>query len=237
MFKQGARVLSAGALMMLAGLCLWAARADKPAQTTQREALQKAARDGNFKVAYEGLRKLALDPAVDAKQVGKDLDLGIDCLQRLGRVNEIDEFREAVVAAQPKNWRLLETAALSFTRTERYGYIVAGKFYRGYHRGGGRYVSTWQRDRVRALQLLQQARPLAEGDADKAAAAQFHYNFANLLLNGVGWHDAWRLQYLTDLAKLPDYEEGYYRWWRGSSGNGAPVDEQNKAIFHRVPKS
>src|SRR5205823_2937997 len=103
-------------------------------------------------------------------------------------------------------------------------------------RGGGRYVSTWQRDRGRALQLMQQALPLAGKEADKKDASGFHLNFARLLLNGVGWHEAWRLQYLTDLSKLPDYDEGYRYWWRGES-RGAPVDEQNRAVLHKVPRS
>jgi hypothetical protein len=149
--KQGARVLGAGLLMLVASLCLWAARADRPGHAQQRDTLTRAFRDGNFKVAYDGLRKLALDPANDPSLVSADLDLGIDCLQRLGRVDEVDDFREAVVTAHPRNWRLLQAAALSFHRTQRFGYIVAGKFSRGYKRGGGRYVSTWQRDRVRAL--------------------------------------------------------------------------------------
>src|SRR5262245_40244157 len=64
-----------------------------------REDLQKAYKDGNYKDAYEGLRKLALDPKDDPLKVGGDLDMGIDALRNLGRVDEVDEFREAVVKA------------------------------------------------------------------------------------------------------------------------------------------
>ena len=47
--------------------------------------------------------------------------------------------------------------------------IVAGKFYRGPHRGGdGRWVNTMARDRVRALQLMVQALPNARKDDDHA---------------------------------------------------------------------
>src|SRR5262249_45739244 len=148
--------------------------------------------------------------------------------------DEVDDFREAVVAAHAKNWRLLHRAAVSFLRGERYGYIVAGKFYRGNKRGGGRYVSTMERDRVRELQLFQQALALADKDKNNAPVAQFHLDFARMVLQGTGWRESWRLQYLTDLSTLPDYEPGYYY---GSSGRGAPVDEQNKPVFHKVPKS
>ena len=233
--KRGASLLAAGLICAIAGIYLVAA--EKATSAQRREQLTKAHRDGNYKVAYEGLRQLALDPKNDPAQVGADLTLGITCLQQLGRSDEIDEFREAVIAAWPKNWRLLHTAALSFTRTEQYGYIVAGKFYRGNKRGGGRFVSTMERDRVRALQLFLQALPLAGKDADKNATAQFHFDFANMVQRGVNWREAWRLQYLTDLATLPDYEEGYSRWGRGSSTRGAPVDAQNNPVYHHVPKT
>src|ERR1700729_1403691 len=118
-------LLALALMCAVAGVYLWAA--DKPAeQKESREKLTKAARDGNYKVAYEGLRKLALDPKDDPKQVAGGLDLAIDRLQNLGRVDEVDEFREAVIAAPPKNWRLLQTAALSFRKTPAQGFIVAG---------------------------------------------------------------------------------------------------------------
>jgi hypothetical protein len=84
---------------------------------------------------------------------------------------------------------------------------------------------------------MNQAMPLAEQDNDKAAVASFFMHFGELLQGGVGNYEAWRLQYLTDLSKLPDYEEGYYRWYRGGSGRGAPVDENNKPLYYHVPKS
>jgi uncharacterized protein YfaS (alpha-2-macroglobulin family) len=190
---------------------------------------------GNFKDAYEGLRKLALDPADDPLQVGHDLDTAVTCLQRLGRTDEVDDFREAVIAAHKGNWRLLETAAQSYANGEHFGFMVAGKFYRGNKRGGGRYVSTWQRDRVRALQLMQQALEQTRAETDKPALAGFHFRFADLVLRGGGWYEAWRLQYLTDLTQLPDYEEGYT--WPGNDARGAPVDAKGEPIFYHVPKS
>jgi uncharacterized protein YfaS (alpha-2-macroglobulin family) len=214
---------------------VWLVAADEPNRQARRDSLMKTFQAGNWKDAYEGLRKLALDPKNDPLQVGTDLTTGITCLQRLGRSDEIDQFREAVIAAHKSNWRLLQTAAQTYVNVEHYGYIVAGKFYRGYHRGGGRWVSTMQRDRCRALQLMQQARPLTKKDQDKAAVAQFHLAFASHFLNGAGYYEPWRLQYLTDLSQLPDYEEGYYYYRRGS--NGAPVDIDGKPVYHQVPKS
>jgi alpha-2-macroglobulin len=90
----------------------WLLAVDKPLQE-RRDTLTKAYQAGNYKDAYDGLRKLALDPLNDPLKVGQDLQTAISCLQNLGRVDEVDEFIEAVVRAHPTNWRLLEAAALS----------------------------------------------------------------------------------------------------------------------------
>ncbi|MEI8197546.1 MAG: MG2 domain-containing protein, partial [Phycisphaerae bacterium] len=81
-------------------------------------------------------------------------------------------------------------------------------------------------------------------DTDKPSAAQFYFNFSQMLLNGSNGPQAWKLQTLSDLTTLPDYEEGYgYYGWRGGrggwggSGRGAPVDEKGNPVFHQVPKN
>jgi uncharacterized protein YfaS (alpha-2-macroglobulin family) len=226
-----------GVLLTFVAAVAWPPLAG-PAHDKRRDALTKAFQAGNYKDAYTGLRKLALDATNDPHKVGGDLDLGVTCLQKLGRTDEVDEFREAVVAVHKGNWRLLETAAHSYAspHVEHYGYIVAGKFYRGNRRGGGRFVGTMQRDRVRALQLMQQALGQTKGEADKAALARFHLQFADLLYRGAGYYEAWRLQYLTDLSKLPDYEEGRSYWW-GRDRRGAPVDDKGEPVFHGMPAS
>jgi uncharacterized protein YfaS (alpha-2-macroglobulin family) len=234
--RPKSRLAAVGAALA-AGFVCWLAAAEAPPFAQRQAALMKTLQQGNFKDAYDGLRKLALDPQADPRQVGRVLEAGIQCLQRLGRIDEIDEFREAVVAVHAKNWRLLDTAAQSYVGPDQqhFGYIIAGKFYRGPHRGGGRVVSTWERDRGRALQLMQQAHSLTRRETDKPALAGFYLHFAQVLLQGAGVHDAWRLQYLTDLKELPDYTEGYY--WPYNQGRGAPVDADGNPVFHRLPKS
>jgi uncharacterized protein YfaS (alpha-2-macroglobulin family) len=225
-------VLGAG-LVGVIGVA-WLLNAAPPEQAS-RDRLMKAYGDGNYKDAYEGLRRLALDARNAGSEVGEDLKTAINCLQRLGRVDEIDDFREAVVAAHGKDWRLLETAAQTYADVQHYGYIVAGKYYRGDKRGGGRWVNTLQRDRVRALQLMQQTLEHTAKEADKPALARLHLHFADLVRRGAGYHPAWRLQYLTDLSQLPDYEEGYA--WYGGDEHGAPVDADGKPVYYHVPKS
>ncbi|HMF16806.1 MAG TPA: MG2 domain-containing protein, partial [Gemmataceae bacterium] len=218
-------------------------RAGEPTQAEQRSISTKAFKAGNYKDAYNGLRKLALDPKNDHLQVGGDMDLAINCLRNLGRVDEIDEFREAVIAVHIRNWRLLEAAAKSYSNDQHFGYIVAGKFYRGHHRGGGRFVASMLRDRARAFQLMEAALELTKKEEDKKALAQFHLTFAGMILNGGGGYEPWRLQYLTNVNKLPDYQEGGYNFgrrgfgFRSGGGRAAPVDEKGNPIYHHVPKS
>ncbi|MBI3821611.1 MAG: alpha-2-macroglobulin, partial [Planctomycetes bacterium] len=224
------------AALLVVGLGVWRLTAGGPSFEEQRTKLTKAYNDGNFKVAYEGLRKLALDPKNDPKLVGKDLEIAIQSLYRLGRSDEVDEFRESVIKVHAKNWRLLATAAQTYTQGEHYGFMVAGKYLRGGHRGGGHVVNSLQRDRTRALQLMDQALANTAKEDDKAALSNFHLQYAHLILHGAGYADAWRLQYLTDLSKLPDYEDGY--WWnRNRNHNGAPVDDKGNPILHKVAKT
>ncbi len=228
------RIATLVALVALSAVT-WRLAAGAPSADEKRQALYKAAQAGNFKDAYEGLKKLALDPQDDPLKVSEDLRQAITCLQRLGRVDEIDTFREGVIAAHKDHWRLLSTAAQTLTGGEHYGFIVAGKFHRGHGRGQGRYVNAMQRDRVRALQLLQQALPAAEKENDKGAVGQYYLQFAQALLNGGGMYEPWRLQYLTDLKDLPDYDEGYRGYYYGT--RGAPVDEQGNPVYYHVPKT
>jgi uncharacterized protein YfaS (alpha-2-macroglobulin family) len=202
----------------------------------QRATAQKAFEKGNWRDAYDIYSKLALDPKDDPKLVGIDLTQAIQCLHQLGRQKDIDELREGVIKAHEKNWRLLQTAAQSYLQQPQFGYIIAGKFERGHHRGGGEMVNSVERDRARAMQLMQQGMEAARADDDKPAASQYLYEFAQLLVNNRGHYDAWRLQVLTDLATLPDYDQGYYFYRYHQEYAGAPVDEEGKPVYHQLPK-
>ncbi|HEY2837750.1 MAG TPA: MG2 domain-containing protein, partial [Pirellulales bacterium] len=196
--------------------------------------MTKLMKDGNFKDAYEGFRKLTLDPAAPPAEVGDNLRDATQCLQNLGRNNEIDAYCEQVIAVHAKNWRLLNAAADVYLNNQHYGFMVAGQFERGQHRGGGQVVDASARDRIRALQLLSQAMPLVEAEPDKTAAADFYLGFARALLSNRGYQDAWRLQYLSDLTVLPDFDPG---WGYGGQTSGAPVDAEGQPIYYSVPES
>ncbi len=212
--------------------------AERPGGEASRERAQKLFGDGNFNDAYQAYRRLSLDPEDDADQVAEDLSRGTQCLQRLNRVAEIDAFREAVIETHSDNWRLLAGAAQNYMNVPHHGFMVAGKFERGNKRGGGEMVRADERDRVRALQLMVQAMPLALEDDDRASAASFMLSMSRMFLSNRGYNEAWRLQYLTDINELPDYEAGrHYGRYYHRQGTAAPVDEKGNTIYHHVPKS
>ncbi|MCI0358210.1 MAG: alpha-2-macroglobulin, partial [Planctomycetaceae bacterium] len=220
--------------LFLVGLLVAGASSQAPSPAELRARSTKLMNDGNFKEAYDGFRKLCLDPKTEPGQVSSDLTNAVQCLYRLGRVTEFDELVESTVAAHKENWRLLQTAANQYIQTPHQGFMIGGKYERGGHRGGGEVKNSGERDRVRALQLMQQAIPLAAKDDNKGEVSQFWLNFGELLLNHRGFYEAWRLQYLADLNTLPDYDEGYFYY---REYNGAPVDENGKPVYHSVPKS
>ena len=148
------RVLALCALLLTMGGVYLAAFAAQTDAGQRRASALSALQKGNWKDAYEGgFGILATDPDDDAMLVSDDLTNGIQCLQNLGRSDEVDEFREKTIATHATNWRLLATAAKTYVNGESYGFIVAGKFYRGGRRGGdGKQVTALERDRIRAMQ-------------------------------------------------------------------------------------
>ncbi|MEJ2286156.1 MAG: MG2 domain-containing protein, partial [Desulfobacterales bacterium] len=201
-----------------------------------RKKAHKAYADGNWKDALSEYQILCLKMQNDPKTVGNDFVRAWQCLRQLNRINELDAFRESVVQRHAGNWRLLRDAARSYSQNDHWGYMVAGEFHRGHHRGGGKYVNAIARDRVRALQLMQQSMGLAEEDPAKSEVAQFYLQFAGYIQQHRGSGQAWRLQYLTDLTRLPDYEPGYgYHYDQRTQG--APVDDAGRPVYHELPES
>ena len=81
---------------------------------------------------------------------------------------------------------------------------------------------------------MEQAMPLAMKDDNHGDVGSFLQSLASKLLNNRGYGESWRLQYLTDLKVLPDYEPGWGYGWQVS---GAPVDADGHPVFYHVPKS
>jgi uncharacterized protein YfaS (alpha-2-macroglobulin family) len=217
----------------LAPVSAWSAQSDHAAVRTQA---QKAYQDGNWNDAYQLFRQLSLEAVNDPKRVGRDFVQAWQCLGNLNRLNELDKFREEVIEKHIDNWRLLQAAAGSYSQNNHWGYLVAGEFQRGSHRGGGKYVNAVQRDRVRAMQLMNRALPLTADDSAQPEVANFYLEFARIILQYSGHNQSWRLQYLTDLARLPDYEPGPGYMYDGGT-QGAPVDKNGAPVFYKIPQT
>ncbi len=229
------RILSISILVVAAASLTFVFAAETPSEQDLRDKAVKLQKAGNYKEAYEIFAKLSKNPSTDAGKVPDDLSRAVSCLRQLGRRSELDAFREETIKAHAGNWRLLWRAARTYANGTHWGYIVSGEFHRGQRRGGGKYVSSYERDRVRALQLMQQAIANLKGEGDRKAVARFYLDLANFLMGNRGYAGAWRLQYLTDLSKLPDYEKGYYYGY--GSGRGAPVGKDGKPVYHTQPKN
>jgi uncharacterized protein YfaS (alpha-2-macroglobulin family) len=191
-------------------------------------------RDGNYDEAYASLHRFVLAKDAPSRDLPKAIDTAIGCLARLNRTDEIDSFREQAVEAHPADWRLLAAVARSYLEFDHVGYLIAGEFRRGPHRGGGRVANAAGRDRVRALQLYVRAIKAAEQADNKEEPAGMLKDFAAAIQYG-GPSEAWRLQSLTELETLPDYDEGWDD--RGGSPQGAPVDERGEPVFYSIPQS
>ncbi len=216
-------------------LALGVAVAGRAQQPSGRERFDKLFADGNFKDAYDGYRRLALDPKTEAGRVGTDLSQAVICLHQLGRVDEMDAFREAVVAVHPGNWRLLQAAALSYANDDQhFGTIVAGKFHRGPHRGNGRWVGSYERDRLRAIQLILQGMDRARSDPDRTAAGRYLLALGRAIMGNRAQIESWRLQSLSVLDVLPDYDDNPYG---NGDQTGAPVEPDGSPVYYQVPES
>ena len=204
-------------------------------ETQDRQRAQKLYKERNFAEAYDLLKKLIAAPDTDPFRLPDDIQLALDALDRLGRAPESDDLREMAVRVHAGNWRVLLKVSSEYRNRLHYGHMIAGEFKRGRHRGQGKQVSAQERDRIRSLQLLVQALPLIADDDDDGARASFYLDFAQVLLMGRGRLDAWQLQTLSDLSKLPDYEEGH--GWRTPQTSGAPVDMDGVPVWHQLPES
>src|SRR4051794_8291803 len=88
------------------------------------DSLLKLQTAGNYKDAYDGLRRFIFKSSSPPKDVVKAYDTAITCLQQLGRTDEIDDFREKVAAKHKARWPVLAAVAQSYLTTEHYGFVI-----------------------------------------------------------------------------------------------------------------
>ena len=213
-------------------------------------AIQESARDagswesakrqfnaGNFKEAFTTYQRLLKSQSASPDQIVTGFDYAQACLQKLNKIADLDAFREKIVATHSEKWQVLASVAKSYMQYPHYGYMIGGEYKRGDHRGGGKVFNSYDRDRVRALQLHFQAYQLIKGSSNAPGATEANWisrQFAYALLVGDYYRGAWRMQELTDLTALPDYEEGHKY---GEGNRGAPVDSDGDPVFYNLPST
>ena len=190
---------------------------------------QRLVNEGLHQDAYNLLRPWLLNAGNgDHLQYERGLTLAVQALQRLNRVPETDELLESAATAQKGSWRAMREIAQQYVRLPSNGVIIDNQFQRGPSRGGGQWVQTRERDRVRALQLMHEVMPLALKEEKKDTVAPFLISFADMLMRA-----GWQMQILTDISELPEYNEGFF----GGGSSMAPVDAEGNPVYYYVPES
>ncbi|MBI1310729.1 alpha-2-macroglobulin [bacterium] len=230
----GLALVTAGVFLSMHG----SFAADSFDEAATRKQSHQAFKEGNWADALAGFQKLAGNPASDENKVPEDLRQAVDCQNRLGRQVEFDKLIEETITAHSKSWRVLREAGRRYRDAYHFGFVVSGEFERGGHRGNGRQANAFERDRVRSLQLFDQAWQLAvESEASNDEIRMIVDEYAQAIRSASQNAGGWTLQRLTDLETLPDYEEGYWYGYRGPQSSGAPADADGNPVFYSVPES
>ena len=197
-----------------------------------RKQAAKLQKDGNWKDAFQVYESLLLERADTGQGGADDLKNAWVCLSRMRQSKLVDDLLEKVVEKYPEDWRILVSAARVYNQIPKWGMMIDDEFIRESRSGGGKRVNTRERDRVRSLSLMEQALNVSADEEDKKALGTFYFEFAAAI--GRGGNEAWRLQDLTDLTKLPDYHEGGYYSARNV---GTPVDAEGAPVYYEVSPS
>ena len=206
------------------------AEAGLPVELRREAALMR--KEGNWKDAL-GVYQRLLEEVDDAGSA-EDLERAVESLGRLNRVEEWDGLVEGAVEGHGENRGLLARAGVLYVGAQHWGYMLDGEYKRGHHRGGGQWVNSTERDRVRAMQLLRKALKQENGAVPGGELEGVMGRLAQAVTMGrMGRNQVWALGVLTPLDVLPDYGDGSEL----SSGSGAPVDEEGNPLFMKVPES
>ena len=222
--------------LLSASFCSTAWEPQMQPPTDRRAAAQELMQQNNFREAAEIFSTLLRSPDAAVRQPD-DLSNAVNCLIRLGEIAEAEQLLEAAATDSQDRSEFLVTAAKALKQLPHDGFLIAGEFHRGPHRGGGSYVSVAERDRVRVLQLLLQAVSAADARAEQMADVWM------MIAEDVGmfrFSEAWKLQTLTDFSTLPEprLQERFGRFpGQFGSNQGAPVDKDGNPVLHLLPES
>ncbi len=204
--------------------------AQTPAEKETIAKIRKLMEQGNFKESADAARAAleAIPAKSQSEAVGPIWSMYRTSLVRNNRVKEYDDAYAFVTARFPKNVSLAAEFNASVTT---YGYFFNNTFTRGANRGNaGRRVYSTERDRVQNLRFMASASEEAK-NVSKPLQIKFYRTLAALLLRGHTDGQSYKLQTLTDLTDLPDYDEGDF----GSSSR-PPVNKDGSPVLYSCPK-
>lgn len=209
-------------------LQIFTASAD--AQTQSLKQAMSAYNAGNYADAYNALREISLSTGLSGEDRGSAIKYAVQSLRQLGRLDESDKLLEDVFEHAGGQWQVLSALGSEYDSIDHQGYVIAGEFSRGWRRSGDRLVSSGERDRVRALELFLRALELCP---DNVSKAEIWNNISTVIRRGNGSNEYWKLQALTNLSTLPDYDDYYHSY--GYQGIGAPCDSNSLPLVFVVP--
>ena len=204
--------------------------AQTPAEKETIAKIRKLMEEGNFKESADAARAAleAIPAKSQSEAIGPLWNMYRASLVSNNRVKEYDDAFAFVTSRFPKNVSL---AAELNANVTSYGFFFNNTFTRGSNRGNaGRRVNSTARDRVENLRFMASASEEAK-NVSKPLQIKYYRALASLLCRNQSGSQSYKLQALTDLTVLPDYDDGDF----GSSSR-PPVNKDGSPVLYSCPK-
>lgn len=222
-------------ILVATAMCMTNARAGESLDAIRAKARGEQALN-NYRNAAELYRALCLSPDNEPDKAAQDLANAIECYDALGDHAETESLLVHMENEWRDSWRVLAAIAHGYINLPSEVALENERFVRS--TDWGRHLrDASERDRVKALQLMEQAAAMrpADADADAGRTREFYRQYAEILLTGRGIGLEWRLSALTDTSVLPEPDEGNIRYTYGQ--RYAPADNDGNPLFYAVPET
>ncbi len=200
-------------------------------QGRARASIAKDTRDGNYKEAYEAAIRF-LKELPKGSQDPRAAEVYQEALQSIRGLQTFEKYDELIDLIESRHADNVPLLSVISPGSFSYGYKIGDRFTRGTPRGyAGEPVNCKERDCVRILRLLVNAMDKAD-KADKPLRKKFYLNLGRVIGYSHPLGQSWRLQELTDLSRLPDYDRG-----GNASYSRPPVNPDSSPVYYRAPVS
>lgn len=225
-----------GILLALVALMSWSPASAQNA-APDGDSLKKAQKlheQGNHREAAD-LAKTILAATPDATLAAEALDVADTALNSLYAYTEKEQVVQDAAKRFPKSWRVLRQAAHAWGSLPTAGNMVEGQYRRNDYNSRGPYVDSSLQDRVRMLQWLESAMRGTDDSTPVEDRKELLEELGEALMGERDFNEgAWSLLALTDISKLPDFNE---QSGLDSPAGGYPVDPEGNPIFFKTGPS